>query len=317
MFTYFTVEPVSRTGVVRKYLALLCLVFFCGTVDAGIATELSEKYDEIEESLFDNEYGIPIFLESDDDKDLMKGEVYGVIYHPFRKVSHSLASIKNWCEIMPQHLNIKACTYEFTNNQCRLTFFSAGKKYKKADNAYQLKYQFKVDASNDEYFNATLNAKDGPLDTTNYNIIVSAIPLSDKSTFVYISYQYRNGFITRVAMSTYLATIGRNKIGFSIEGRDADNQPVYIKGIRGVIERNAMRYYFAIMSYLNTQAIKNNEGFNSRISHWYDLTERYHKQLHEMDKADYLRYKKMERQDQVRLQRMITPVKNIETRCLH
>lgn len=316
MFIRFSQIPHSRAAVVGRCLVLVSLMFTCGSINADTATELNEKYEEIEESLFENAYGIPIFLESDGEKDLMQGEVYGVIYHPFRMLSQSLSSIKNWCEIMPQHLNIKACTYEYIDNQCRLTFFTAGKKYKKADNAYKLKYKFLVDASNDEYFNATLNAKDGPLDTKDYNIIVSAIPLGDTSIFVHISYQYRNGFVTRIAMSTYLATIGRNKIGFSIEGHDNESKPIYIKGIRGVIERNAMRYYFAIMSYLNTQTEKNDKRFESRISHWFDMTERYHKQLHELDKLDYLKYKKKERQDQLRLQKMITPVANIETRCM-
>lgn len=45
--------------------------------------------------------------------------------------------------------------------------------------------------------------------------------------------------------------------------------------------------------------------FNKRISLWFDLTEKYHKQLYEMDKKDYLKYKNMELKDQARLQKAI------------
>ncbi len=56
-------------------------------------------------------------------------------------------------------------------------------------------------------------------------------------------------------MQGYLATIGRDKVGFSIVGSRADGQPVYVHGTRGVIERNTMRYYVAIEAYLGTMAL--------------------------------------------------------------
>jgi hypothetical protein len=112
-------------------------------------------------------------------------------------------------------------------------------------------------------------------------------------------------------MKTYLATFGAKKIGFSIKERDKNNNPVYVGGVQGVIERNAMRYYFAIQSYLNTQKIKEATRFESRISKWFDLTEQYHKQLYELDKSDYLKYKKMERKDQLRLQKAIKSVPDL------
>ncbi|MCY1186091.1 hypothetical protein D9M73_269280 [compost metagenome] len=55
----------------------------------------------------------------------------------------------------------------------------------------------------------------------------------------------------RVAMQGYLATIGRDKVGFSIVGNNARGQPIHVGGTRGVIERNTMRYYLAIEAYLS------------------------------------------------------------------
>lgn len=292
------------------------LVLFAIPAFANNADDLKEKYEDIEDQLFDNVYGIPIYLESSNEKNLMQGEVYSIIYHPFNKVSLSLSSTTSWCEIMPQHLNIKACTYEYVNNQCKLTFYSGRKRYKKADNAYRLNYDFNVSFLNDEYFFTALNADEGPFDTSEYKINVEAIPLSESSTFIHFNYEYKYGFMTNIAMSTYLATFGYKKIGFSIKEKDENNNPVYVGGIIGVIERNAMRYYFAIKSYLNTKEIEKAKRFESRINNWFDLTEQYHKQLYELDKSDYLKYKKMERKDQLRLQKAMKSVPNNVNACL-
>jgi len=179
MYSFNLLLPAAKT-LLRKWMLLIGFMLFAGSGFADSANELSEKYEEIENSLLENSYGIPIYLESDGEKDLMQGEVYGIIYQPFKRLSQSLSSIKNWCEIMPQHLNIKACIYEYLENQCMLTFYTGRKSYKKADNVYRLKYKFNVTALNDEYFNATLKAKNGPLDTKDYNIRVAAIPLGDE-----------------------------------------------------------------------------------------------------------------------------------------
>jgi hypothetical protein len=43
-----------------------------------------------------------------------------------------------------------------------------------------------------------------------------------------------------------------------------------------------------------------------RTSEWYDLTNRYRKQLFEMDKKDYLTFKTKEHMNQLTLQRWIS-----------
>lgn len=293
-----------------KLFLFICLIFSSSNVIAGGSNDLRETYEEIENAILKNNYDIPIYLESEATKNALSGDVYGIIYHPFKTVSKNLASLTNWCEIIPQHLNIKACTYQYVNGQCKLIFYSGRKFYEKADDVYHLDYQFKVTSLNDDYFNTSLSSKEGPLDTTDYLITVEAIPLTDNSTFFHLAYKYKYGFWTRLAMSTYFSTLGRSKVGFTTKGKDEKGKPLYVKGIRGVIERNSMRYYFAIQSFLDTQKDPIESRFNRRISNWFDLTEIHHKQLYEMDKKDYLKYKKMERQDQIRLQKAIYKNKN-------
>lgn len=289
----------------RHLFLSVCLTFFTVHVVVASPDDLREKYKEIESVLLENKYDAPIHLESEKFNNMMRGKVYGIIYQPYKTVSNNLTSQMDWCEIMPQHLNIKACTYQYVNKQCRLTFYSGRKFYEKADNVYHLDYQFKVTTLKDDYFYVTLNSEKGPLDTTDYIINVEAIPLTDSSTFIHLSYEYKFGIWARIAMSTYFTTIGRKKVGFTISGEDKNQKPIYIKGIRGVIERNSMRYYFAIKSFLDTKNIPIEIRFIKKISHWFDLTQRHHTQLYEMDKKDYLKYKKMERLDQTRLQKEI------------
>ncbi len=76
-----------------------------------------------------------------------------------------------------------------------------------------------------------------------------------------------------MATRAYLATAGRDKVGFSIQGY-ADGEPVYIGGTGGIIERNAMRYYLALKAYLDTLRCRRRNGSRRRLHAWYDMTEK-------------------------------------------
>ena len=296
--------PFLQVNFIKLFL-FIYLIFFSPYIFADSADHLRETYKEIKEKILTNNYGLPLHLESKTGNNAMRGDVSGILHHSFETVSKNLSSLTNWCEIMPLHLNIKACTYHYINEQCKFIFYSGRKFYEKADDVYHLDYQFKISSLDENYFNASLTSKEGPLDTTDYLIIVEAIPLTNNSTFFHFTYKYKYGFWARLAMSTYFATLGHNKIGFTIIGNDDQARPLYVQGIRGVIERNAMRYYFAIQSFLDTKNKPVETRFSAKISHWFDLTEKHHKQLYEIDKKDYLKYKNMERQDQIRLQKSI------------
>lgn len=312
MFLFSSLLLSSSTPFFWIRLLSVSSMFLAAPAFGSTAVELTEKYEEIEDDLLENVYDMPIYMESNNDENLIRGKVYGIIHQPFNTVSKALSSVSSLCEIAPLHLNIKACTYEYINNQCRVTFYSGRKFYQKADDVRDIKYTFKVKAINNDYFSVILTEEQH--DSKDFNVQVAAIPLTDNSTFFYISYQYQYGFFMHAAMSTYLATFGYNKVGFSIIGKDKNSKPIYVDGIRGVIERNIVRYYFAVKSYLETQKVAKNEQFESRISYWFDLTEKYHKQLYEMDKPDYLKYKKLEYKDQLRLQKVINESPNVESK---
>jgi hypothetical protein len=63
---------------------------------------------------------------------------------------------------------------------------------------------------------------------------------------------------------------------------------------RGLVERNTMRYYLAIDAYLAALSLPPAERAEKRLQTWFAATERFPRQLHEMDRASYLEMKHKE-----------------------
>ena len=97
-----------------------------------------------------------------------------------------------------------------------------------------------------------------------------------------------------LAMQAYLATAGADKVGFTVIGKDGNGQPIYRGGVRGAVERNAMRYYLAIDAYLASLQAPADQQPEKRIQAWFNATERYARQLHEMDRGTYVAMKRGE-----------------------
>lgn len=285
-------------------LALSCLLFLAGTSYAD-QDGLQQKYQQLKKKLETNSYGVPIYIESAIKEQSQNGDVYGIIYHPYNMVKTAFSQVENWCEIAPLHLNIKACTFQKLNGDYLLTLYSGRKYFERPEDTYQLVYRYHLDNGQENYSRTLLSAKDGPLGTSDYLISTEAMPLNDTETFIHFSYSYKQGFWTRFAMDTYLATLGRKKVGFTIIDTDSNGNPVYIDGVRGVIERNAVRYYYAIQAYLDTISSAPEKQLLTRLNRWFDLTEQHHQQLYEMDKKEYLDYKQQEHVEQNRLQQEI------------
>lgn len=304
--------------LLRQLLFLLVLpaYFMSVAMDAYAGKQdLLAIYTQLKPVLEKNAYGIPVYINSKDENNTMTGVIYGVLHHPFEAVSRAVRSAVNWCEIAPQHLNIKACTYQAIKGYCQLTFYSGRKFYERADDVDQLAYRFDINEQSKDFIHISLSADEGPAGTSHYRLDVKAIELDKTSSFIYFSYSYQYNFITSMGMGTYLATLGRGKVGFSITGKDKKGNPVYVDGVRGIIERNSVRYYLAIQSYLDTLHIKPEDRFTARITKWFDLTEQHHLQLHEMDKKEYLEYKQLEHQDQLRLQQLASQNAMTENSC--
>jgi len=291
-------------------MLFILIILFPINLYANSENELLEKYDAIEAQLLSNPYGTPLYIESSNPENKIQGDVFGVLNYPYNLISDQLSKAENWCKIIPLHFNIKACTYYLEKEQSYLNLYTGRKHYEVAEDVFKLTYRFNVKSKTHNYLHLSFNAADGPFDTKNYKITFSAAPLEDRKTFIHFKYEYQYGFWANLATSTYLSTLGRNKTGFTIIQEDDKGKPIYIKGIRGIIERNAMRYFIAIKSYLSTLTIPINQRFIKKTTQWFDLTEKHYKQLHEMTKKEYIESKIKEQQDQLHLQKELDNLKS-------
>lgn len=260
--------------------------------DAGA---LRAKYTELREPLRNNPYHRPIVIESAEAGDTLKGDVYSVLNHPYERLSKSLQQPADWCAILILPFNTKDCRAADSGNGATLALRIGRKPDQPVDEAYRVDFALRPVAATGDYFESRLTAAQGPVGTRDYRITLEAIPLDGgKRTFMHLSYSYAYGGMGRLAMQAYLNTAGANKVGFSVTGRDGNGEPIYIGGVRGAIERNVMRYYLAVDAHLASLDAAPEEQFDKRLRTWFDATESYARQLHEMDRSQYVALKKGE-----------------------
>jgi hypothetical protein len=266
---------------------------------------LLDTYHRIEAKIKASNFGFPLLLESFERDDMVHVDVYGIFHYPFSSVVNVLRVPSNWCDIVSLHPNVKACTYRELTGAWLLTFYLGRKFYQPPEDTRQVIYRYRNVVPQQGYLDIILSADEGPFGTKDHRMRFEAMPLDGGRTFVHVSYAYSDSVVFRLAAKGYFATLGWGKVGFTVTGTDKNGEPVYIGGPRGALERNAVRYYFAIQSFMNTLRYPEERRFSMRTSEWYDLTSRYRQQLFELDKKDYLTFKTKEHMNQVTLQRSI------------
>jgi len=255
---------------------------------------LRAKYTELNEKLSNNQFQRALYLNSTESSHDLKGEIYAVVDYPFATVNLALNNPAHWCDVLILHINIKYC-HAASNQNGTIFTVDLGKKYDQplAD-AYQVDFNYKEIITTQDYFAIELNAESGPLSTRDYRIWIEATPVSGGRTFLHFTYAYAFGLTASLAMQGYLATLGRDKVGFTVTGKLPDGQSSYIQGVRGVIERNTMRYYLAIDAYLAALNTPAKDQLEQRLNLWYNGTDQYARQLHEVERVDYLTMKRKE-----------------------
>ncbi len=289
--------PIWTRAVAAACLALSA-AFLSTAASAQDAATLRARYAALQDKFANNQFGRPLVLESVETSGDLKGDVYAVVDYPFAMVQQALQAADHWCDILILHLNVKRC--RVGGGAAKTLNLSVGRKFDQPiEDAYQLNFAYRVVTATNDYLQVLLTADEGPMSTKNYRIQVEAVPVDAKRSVIHMSYAYGYGFTAKVAMQTYLATIGSAKVGFTILDRK-DGKPVYQAGVLGLLERNTMRYYLAIDAYLSAYSLPAADQFEKRIREWYASTERYAPQLHEMDQNEYLdmKRKEMRRQQQ-------------------
>ena len=292
----------GRAGAAIRRLATLGLAVLLGAAAfgamAGDAGALRAKYGELREVLRNNSFQRPLHIVSAQSGDTLRGEVYAVLDHPFDDLSTALADPSDWCDILILPFNTKYC-HAVEGSGGAVLHVRIGRKFNQpVQDAYRVDFALRQVAATPEYFESRLNAASGPVGTSDYRIVLSAVPLDKGRTFMHLSYSYGFGAMGRFAMQAYLATAGADKVGFTVTSKDVGGQPAYIGGVRGAIERNVMRYYLAIDAYLASLKAPPDQRVEKRIQTWFNNTERYPRQLREMDRSTYIAMKRGEHERQ-------------------
>lgn len=295
-------EVLRRCGpwpCVRVWLACTLMLVagagFAGGVDALSPSGLRTRYAALGPQLASNQFGGPLYLDSDETSKQSEGDIYAVVDYPFATVSAALNSPGHWCDVMILHLNTKYCRAKTVGGAAQLDL-RIGKKFDQpVSDATQLVFSYRAVAATPQYLDIELGAPSGPFGTSNYRILLEAVPIENGRTFIHLGYAFGYGAVSHVALQAYFATVGRGKVGFTISNVSrAGSEPTYIGGMRGLVERNTMRYYLAIEAYLGALTVPPAEQMERRLQSWFAATEKYPRQLHEVDQAAYLAMKRSE-----------------------
>lgn len=281
-----------------------------GDSDKKLVASLLAKHELLQDKLRNTQFQKPLYLDSSEKSGSVAGDMYALIDHPFATVSTALTVPVHWCDILILHINTKYCRASATSQGTVLNV-NIGKKHDQPlDDTYRVDFDYHVVTKTPNYLQVKLYADKGPISTRNYSIMFEATPVGQGQTFIHFAYSYTYGFAGRIAMQAYLSTIGRAKVGFTIVGKTPEGQPVYIGGMRGLVERNTMRYYLAIEAFLGALFSPPTAQLEKRLLDWFTAVEHYPLQLHEIDQNEYLN---MKRKEYIR-QQIDNPISTVKNR---
>ena len=288
-----------------KIYTLLMSAGLAFSINAAVAQSpqiapLRAKFASLTDSLRNNQYKRPIYIESAESSGALKGDLYALVDHPFAMLNASLSGAAPWCDVLILPINTKECRVTEKPGGTTLTVRIGRKTDQPVKDAFPIEFAYRLADSSNDYLAVRLDAESGPFGTHDYRVLLEATPAEDGKTFLHLRYSYGYGTTGRLAMQAYLATAGSGKVGFTTTGNDL------IGGMRGVVERNTMRYYLAIDAYLNAAVSPAAKRVERRLAEWFDATEQYKRQLHEIDRDAYLSMKRKEVQRQQTAQEAVS-----------
>jgi len=292
----------ARMLTILAACCLLCQGLSAQTFDD--ASALRQIYQGLIPRLDHNPFQRRLYLYSEESPSTVKGEIYAVMNYPFATVNDALNDKSqgptNWCDVLMLHPNIKYCLASGGSNGNTLTVnLSKQEAPEELKTTYRVRFDYESAITSAEYFRVKLHADNGPLNTRDYQIVLEATSLAGDHTFLHLTYAYSYGVIGRLAMKGYLATFGSGKVGFTNIAEPSAASPKYVDGVRGLVERNTMRYYLAIDAYLSALSDLPERRLEQRLSYWFSASEQYPRQLHEIGRQQYMQMKREEYQRQM------------------
>lgn len=285
------VGPDVTTGIRSLRIAPLVLITVLVaslSLPAEAADGLRATFDSLRPKLASSPFGRPLVLESTEEGGRVRVDVFALVARRYQEVSSGLDTPAEWCDVLILHPNVKTCITGPTGDKRSLRLTMGTKRARRDAGHQHIDFRFSASGAVTERFEILLQAAEGPLGTRDYRLSLAAIPAGTGQTFLHLGYSCTYSSVARLAMNTYLHTAGREKVGFTVAGHAAGGEPEFVGGARGALERNTMRYFLAIEVYLASAAKPAALRRAWRLASWYDATEKYGRQLHELTRAEYL-----------------------------
>ena len=262
--------------------------------------EMQNLYRSLQPRLAQSPFQRELVLDSTEASERLSGDIYATLDAPLASLELVNRSPQRWCEILLLISNTKSCVVGRQDDAPALQLRMGTKGPQALASTTPMDFRFETSPPQAAVLETHLSANTGPMGTKDGTLLVQAIALGARKSFIHLHYSYRSSLAGRLATGVYLQTLGRGKVGFSKEqaqsteaGRPADAQ--WVGGVRGIIERNTMRYFMGLscgLQFAGTDAPA--QRFAQMAPCWYDETERYPQQLHDMGRAEYLEMKRGE-----------------------
>jgi hypothetical protein len=241
-----------------------------------------------------------LLLDSVEASDRLGGDIYAVMDAPIADFKRVSSSPQRWCEILLLLSNTKSCIVGRQTDVPSLKIRFGTKGPQMLASTTPMDFSFETPSPQTDLQETLLSSDSGPMGTKDAKLWVRAIALGAEKSFVHLHYSYRTSLAGRLATGAYLQTLGLGKVGFSQELSvpSDDAQPKgerWVGGVRGIIERNTMRYFLGLscaLQFSNTNVPA--QRFAKMASCWYEGSDRYSRQLYEMPVKDYLDMKRSE-----------------------
>ena len=264
------------------------LMLAAATADAD-PRALHALYAASVERLRDSPFGRPLWIASTEADGRLEGEIRAIVEHSFTEVE-ALTDPAHWCELLTLLPNIRQCRAAADDRQ--LTLWFERRFDEPPADTHPVRFDMRTRALRGAHLEVVLQAPKGPLGTSDYRVELGAVPVDKERVFLRVRYGYAYRLSARLAAGGYLATRGRDKVGFTVVASDDAGAPEYIGGLRGAVERNAMRLYLAIDAYLDALNASVAQRRDRSLRTWLDAIARYPRQLAEADRSAYLEAKR-------------------------
>lgn len=249
--------------------------------------------------------GLPIQAKVIVDDGAVDCDILAVVARPAAEVAALLGSARGWCEVALLHHNVKACVEEPAAEGRGMVIHVGTKHYQPVDLARPQRYVLHVGKGAGGSLSARLSPAAEPPEEGGGQVRIEAVALDAGRTGVRVRYRETLGAGTRLLAAGYFATLGRDKIGFSVTGVDAEGRPIHVGGLAGAIERNVVRHFLAVETVLEGRSAGAADATERRLSRWFARAAPHARQLHEMDWEEYRAIKLREFAQSEALQRRI------------